>query len=106
MARIVSSINRRSVLAGGTALAALATLPSMLRGQDRSQVLVLGAGLSGLEAALLLQDAGMEVKVIEGSQRVGGRVLSQREVPGNPESGGTSFSPGYARLMSACASYG
>jgi len=33
-------------------------------------------------------------------------VLSQREVPGNPESGGTSFSPGYARLMSACASHG
>lgn len=106
MARIVSSINRRSVLAGSAALAALATLPRVLRGQDRSQVLVLGAGLAGLQAALLLQDAGMEVRVIEGSQRVGGRVLSQREVPGNPESGGTSFSPGYARLMSACASHG
>ena len=29
------------------------------------------------------------------------RVLSHRDVPGNPESGGTSFGPGYARLMDA-----
>lgn len=100
------TLDRRSLLAGAGATAALAALPRALRAQNHSQVLVLGAGLAGLQAALILQEAGMNVRVIEGSNRVGGRVLSQREVPGNPESGGTSFAPGYARLMSACASHG
>jgi monoamine oxidase len=106
MTKLHQTLDRRSLLAGAGATAALAALPRPLRAQNHSQVLVLGAGLSGLQAALILQEAGMDVRVIEGSNRVGGRVLSQREVPGNPESGGTSFAPGYARLMSACASHG
>jgi monoamine oxidase len=48
----------------------------------------------------------MNVRVLESRDRVGGRVLSHRNVPGNPESGGTSFAPGYARVVSACNTYG
>lgn len=66
------------------------------------KVLVIGAGLSGLNAALILEEQGLDVQVIEGRDRVGGRVLSHRNVPGNPESGGTSFGPGYARLVDTC----
>lgn len=66
------------------------------------KVLVIGAGLSGLNAALILEEQGLDVQVIEGRERVGGRVLSHRNVPGNPESGGTSFGPGYARLVDTC----
>ncbi len=66
------------------------------------KVLVIGAGLSGLNAALILEEQGLDVTVIEGRERVGGRVLSHRNVPGNPESGGTSFGPGYARLVDTC----
>lgn len=99
-------LDRRTLLVAAGATAALTMTPRPLRAQAKSQVLVLGAGLAGLNAALTLQEAGMDVRVIEGRDRVGGRVLSHRNVPGNPESGGTSFSPGYARIVTACNTYG
>ncbi len=40
------------------------------------EVTVIGAGLAGLSAALTLQDAGCPVRVIEASDRVGGRVAT------------------------------
>jgi monoamine oxidase len=50
-------------------------------------VLVVGAGVSGLSAAWLLQNAGLSVQVIEASTRVGGRTWS-------PEIAGTPFDMG------------
>lgn len=100
------TLDRRTLLGAAAATTALAALPRRLRAANRSRVLVLGAGLSGLHTALILQEAGLDVRVIEGRNRVGGRVLSHRNVPGSPESGGTSFAPGYARLMTACTTYG
>lgn len=100
------TIDRRTVLKAAGATAVTAALPRKLRAQNKSEVLVIGAGLSGLNAALLLEEAGVDVRVIEGRDRVGGRVLSHRNVPGNPESGGTGFGPGYARLVSAARNYG
>ncbi|CAN2202230.1 HemY Protoporphyrinogen oxidase [Candidatus Nanopelagicaceae bacterium] len=41
-----------------------------------SEVLVIGAGLAGLNAAITLEAAGINVKVIESSDRAGGRVAS------------------------------
>ena len=40
------------------------------------EVTVIGAGLAGISAALTLQDAGCSVRVIESSDRVGGRVAT------------------------------
>ncbi len=39
-----------------------------------SEVLVVGAGLAGLNAAIHLEAAGVDVTVIESSDRAGGRV--------------------------------
>lgn len=100
------SLNRRAVLKAMGIAAAATAVPGTLRAQNRSDVLVIGAGLSGLAAALLLEQAGLNVRVIEGRDRVGGRVESVRALPGAPESGGTGFSPGYARLVDAARTHG
>jgi len=96
-----SGISRRTIIKGISAIPVAAAL-GPVRAQNRAKVIVIGAGLSGLNAALLLEEQGIDVQVIEGRKRVGGRILSHRNINGSPESGGTSFGPGYARLMDAC----
>jgi monoamine oxidase len=56
------------------------------------RVVVIGAGLAGLACAHELKAAGHEVTVIEARSRVGGRVISFREIiPGKFVEGGGEF---------------
>ncbi|WP_421566457.1 flavin monoamine oxidase family protein [Ochrobactrum sp. EDr1-4] len=72
-------ISRRNILLGGaTSLASLA-LPRPLRAltnEGARRILVLGAGMAGLTAALSLLRRGHDVTVIEAQDRIGGRLLS------------------------------
>ena len=43
---------------------------------NSSEVLIVGAGLAGLNTAITLQNAGVDVQIIEASDRAGGRVTS------------------------------
>jgi monoamine oxidase len=45
-------------------------------------VVVIGAGLSGLTAAVLLREAGADVQLVEADSQIGGRIRSLRD-PGN-----------------------
>ena len=65
----------------------------------RSDVIVIGAGLSGLNAALTLEDQGLSVTVLEGRERIGGRLYTFDDVPGKPEAGGNGIGHSYARLL-------
>lgn len=64
-----------------------------------ADVIVIGAGLAGLQAALILQDEGARVLVLEASDRVGGRVHTLDHLAGRPEAGGTEIGSGYARVL-------
>src|SRR5689334_22200930 len=100
------TITRRKVLGAATAASTLASLSRPVHAVTQSDVLVIGAGLSGLRAALDLQEQGYSVQVIEGRKRVGGRVLSLYDVPGNPEAGGNGIGAGYGRMIDAANKYG
>ena len=69
----------------------------------RCEAVVIGAGLAGLNAAVHLQDAGVDVRVIEAQDRVGGRVRSMRELGGNLEAGGTYIGAAYRRVIAAAS---
>ena len=72
----------------------------------RHDVVVVGAGLAGLNAALLLEDAGLDVVVVEAKPRVGGRIHSMRQLGANAEAGGTFIGAGYRRLFAIAARFG
>lgn len=73
-----------------TAAAAKANSPA--RSASPTSVVVLGAGLAGLTAAYQLMKEGCDVVVLEGQDRVGGRVLTVRDAfvrGGHAEMGAT-----------------
>ncbi len=94
-----------AMLATSAATAATAaTLPLIARAAKPvaiPDVLVLGAGLSGLNAAMLLESMGARVQVVEARSRVGGRVFTRSDLPGHPELGANNMTPGYARTVAA-----
>jgi monoamine oxidase len=102
--------NRREFLWGlsQTALTSLVvgrTFQQIATAESKpASVLVLGAGLSGLYTALLLEAKGLAVTVLEARDRVGGRVYTLDNLPGKPEGGGQSFNEKYQRLLALAES--
>ncbi len=82
----------------------LVTLPAPLTSCGRSagdaDVIIVGAGLAGLNSALLLEQQGVDVLVLEASERVGGRVYTHRDGSSHVDTGGSELSvKSYARVL-------
>lgn len=72
-----------------------------------ADVCVVGAGFAGLTAALRLRQAGLEVAVLEASDRLGGRVFTEYLADGTPiERGGAWLGPGQDRAYALVAEMG
>ncbi|MEQ8516148.1 MAG: NAD(P)/FAD-dependent oxidoreductase [Chromatocurvus sp.] len=67
------------------------------------EVLVLGAGIGGLHAAMALEADGFNVTVVEGSGRVGGRCWTS---PSGAELGASQISSAYTRVVGHCKRLG
>lgn len=73
-----------------------------------AQVVVVGAGLAGLAAAVGLARAGLDVRVLEARQRVGGRVYTVRAPFSDglhAEAGAEFISPGHETLRRFLRAY-
>ena len=101
-------MKRRQVLKGALSLSALTLSYPLLRparslAAEKTSVVVIGGGLSGLNCALLLSDFGLDVIVLEGSQRVGGRAYTADGVETRPEYGASQIGRSYARALDLCS---
>jgi monoamine oxidase len=100
-----STLTRRKMVRLGLAGAAVGLAgarSARAAGDERADVIVIGAGLAGLNAARLLAEGGAKVLVLEGRDRVGGRVCSLRDVRGVPEAGANTMLGAYARALDLC----
>ncbi len=96
-------LSRRTVLAG----AALIASPALGRARRHDfDVIVVGAGLSGLNAALTAHQQGARVLVLEARDRVGGRMHTLDHLPVRPEAGANTFSDAYGAALGAAAAAG
>ncbi len=108
-----SSLSRRAFTTGSATLALSTSIGCSKRtasGRKTSRkdadVIIAGAGLSGLYAAMILKTKGYRVITLEASQRIGGRLFTLDDVAGGPEAGGVEIGHSYKRLINIAKAVG
>ncbi len=97
-----------STAAVGTAIGVAASLHRTVHAASAGDpdVIVIGAGLSGLGTAMALEENGLRVLLLEGRRRIGGRIYTLFDVPGHPEVGFNSLANAYGRTIDMAARVG
>lgn len=98
------TFSRRAALGGLGA--SLMAGPAYARTNFTCQVIVIGAGVAGLETALGLEALGIDVQLVEASSRVGGRMHTLYDLPGQPNAGGVQIGASYGRLRARAQALG
>ena len=91
-------LTRRNLLqtAGMVALSTLCK--PVFAERKHFDVIIVGAGLAGLQAGRVLRKHGVDFLLLEGAQRAGGRVYTLDDLPGRPEAGGAQIGTNYHAL--------
>src|SRR6478609_10142884 len=72
-----------------------------------ADVIIVGAGLSGMIAARKVLEAGLTPLVLEADERVGGRILTEEVIPGVPvELGAQWIGDTHQRMFALAAELG
>ncbi len=100
------AISRRTVIGSGLAALTVSACKPMKLAAEKADVIIIGAGLAGLNAAMILAEQGSKVAVLEASDRIGGRVFTSTSIEGNPEHGGVQIGNFYARFLQRCEQLG
>lgn len=96
-------LTRRNFLQAGSAAVLSALYRPVFAARKHYDVIIVGAGLAGLQAGRMLQQHGVDFLLLEGSQRIGGRVYTLDDLPGRPEAGGTQIGTNYRSLNQVVA---
>jgi monoamine oxidase len=108
-------LRRRSFLSGALAASAIpAVAPTTARLASAAstrapRIAIVGAGIAGLSAALVLRDRGLRATVYEGQHRIGGRMHSEAEFWGNgqvSEYGGELIDTDHTTIQALAKRYG
>ena len=83
------TLSRRTFLAGLAAYPL--ALNTQLQAANPPTILIIGAGMAGLAAARTLMDQGFKVTILEGRERIGGRIHTSRAWPNLPMDLGASW---------------
>jgi monoamine oxidase len=106
VAQVRAALSRRDVLKGAAVVAAGAAVTAALPQRRAAaagapRVAIVGAGISGLAAALRLQDSGVASTVYEANTRIGGRMFSNTWGNGQvSEWGGELIDTGHKTVQS------
>ncbi|APG61638.1 hypothetical protein LPB140_00935 [Sphingorhabdus lutea] len=104
-------LTRRAMLAASAlGIASCASAPKNMAiqsyngSQNMHEVVIIGAGLAGLNAARILEAQGYSPLIIEASGRIGGRAYTLDDVAGAPDAGGIQIGPSYTRFRAIARS--
>ena len=100
-------ISRREFILGSSAFVFLKNNNTF--SQNRKKIIIAGGGLSGLSAAFELSLKGFDVTVIEGRDRIGGRVFTLKKPFRDnqyAELGGEIVGNGYKRFLNYAEKFG
>ncbi|MDX6664934.1 MAG: monoamine oxidase [Solirubrobacteraceae bacterium] len=109
---MTGKLTRRTLIGSGAVAGAVGVLPgataaAAARKPRSADVIVVGAGLAGLQAATDVAAKGRSVIVVEARDRVGGRTLNHPLAPGKiAEIGGQWVGPTQSRLLALAKELG
>lgn len=93
------NISRRKAVVGLlSASAVLTSRRSSARSLRSVDVVIMGGGFAGLNAAILLQEQGLKVALLEAANRPGGRSNTAYHLDSRIELGASQIGPMYARV--------